>query len=1057
MTAINPRPKLQIVLTLGQSLAVAATTNTSARILSTSPPTADQLLMLDFGQTGPSVTGWRTDAVDESLFVGFAPIREGRSESHVSGMLAALRDSYLQSGQQAPTLLHINAAGSGRSILELMTPQSRVFQDISGGLAATVAGDIFAVPSGSSSFAFYQRSESGYSFEGVRTGPLVFMDNLQTQLRLAITHAKEQGYEIDPKIVFNWIQGQADTSTKYDQYLNELIDNVNEMVDAAMGYDASVSAIVSQTRGYGGKTSSLDQLQVIVERPDVAFGASEFEHQARYPAQVNLDYTHLNPEGYFLMGQRIGRNIFSFLNGSENAPILFKSINQVDARTLIVEFSGVDTHLVNDTSRYAASNLLIPPANMGFTTNTANGLSPTSFQVSSAEIIGASTVKLIFDQDVSGEFRLSLGRGSGDLLNDGDGLGNLSGFGGTTLRDAARLAALAPSGGDTLADPFLYEFAPIQSQNVIGKNPAHIASAMSLRVVENTSLIVDLNAQHEVYFEGNGLTYFIEGGVDAALFTVDSATGSLSFITAPDKESPTDSNGDNSYLVTVGVRDAFGLTSRVRVTVGVLNANEAPTSLTATPLVIDRGSSAGTTVGWLTGVDLDPNTILSYSLASDAGGLLKVERATGRVFLSDSAILTTFQGTTASITARVADSAGLRLDRSFVVTINGRPISEVQYVGTDAADVASYTGSMTWVAEGGLGDDRLTGGLGNDRLSGGGGNDRLDGGVGSDIMAGGAGNDTYIIDHVGDVVSEADAAGADLGGNDQVISSVSFTMPQFVEALTLTGNANIAATGNAQANVITGNSGDNMLIGGGGDDRIVGGFGNDTLDGGPGNDELDGGNGSDVMRGGAGDDTYWINSSNDVAIELDEGGLDTGGNDQIFTSASIPSMANIERITLTGSGSISVAGNALDNIISGNAGHNLLTGEGGNDRLFGRDGNDTLDGGPGSDILTGGNGADHFVFKALEETVDQIADFRPGTDKIVLGASLFGNAAQAGALDPSVFVVGNAATLASHRVIYDPAIRTLLFDPDGAGGVEATPILAFPTSMVLTPIDFLVG
>lgn len=1075
MSIDSTRPKLQIVMTLGQSLAVGSTRNENARVLSTVPADAEKMLMLDFGPEGPAATGWHTREVDEGRFVGFAPIREGRSESHVSGMLNALRDSYIQNGEQAPALLHISGAGSGRSILELMTPKSRVFQDTATGLAATSSGDIFAVPDGSGRFNFYQRSESSYSFEGARSGPLVFMDNLQAQLRLAIEHAREAGYEIDSRIVFNWIQGQADTGTKYDQYLNELIDNVNQMVDTAMGYDASVATIVSQTRGYGGKTTSLDQLQVILERPDVAFGASEFEYQARYPAQVNLDYTHLNPEGYFLMGQRIGRNIHAFLNGDENTAILFKSVNQVNARTVIVEFSGVDTYLVNDPSRYAASNLLIPPANMGFTTRTANDLSPTSFKVSSAEIIGANIVKLTFDSDVSGDFKLSLGRGGGDLLNDGGRSLSLNGFGGTTLRDAGSVAALAPTGGDLLADPFLYEFAPIQSQLVNGKSPAQIASAMSLRIVENTTEVVDLNALHPVYSEGNGLRYFIEGGADSALFTVNAATGLLSFKSAPDRESPTDSNGDNSYLVTVGVQDAFGLTSRVRVSVGVLNANEAPTALTATALVVDRTAAVGTTVGWVTGVDLDPNTILSYSLVSDAGGFLKVERSTGRVFVSDSTKLMNLQGSSASVTARVADSAGLRLDRSFDIVINGRAQSEVQYVGTDGADIVSHSGSLPWVADGGLGDDHLTGGSGNDRLSGGEGNDRLDGGLGADFMVGGAGNDIYFVDNVGDVVSEANADGADLGGTDQIFASASLHVPLFVEAVNLTGKANISATGNAQANVITGNSADNLLVGDAGDDRLVGGAGNDTLDGGPGNDQLDGGIGSDIMRGGPGDDTYWINSSNDVVIEFDANGVDVGGNDQIFTSASITSMANIERFSLTGNGSISVAGNGLDNIMSGNAGNNLLTGEGGNDRLFGGDGNDTLEGGAGddvlsggngddtlegglgSDILTGNNGIDHFVFKSLEPTVDQITDFRSGTDKITLVAALFGNALQPGALDPSMFTVGTAAALESHRVIYNPTTRTVLFDSDGAGGIEAVPFATFPTPMPLVPTDFLIG
>ncbi len=46
-------------------------------------------------------------------------------------------------------------------------------------------------------------------------------------------------------------------------------------------------------------------------------------------------------------------------------------------------------------------------------------------------------------------------------------------------------------------------------------------------------------------------------------------------------------------------------------------------------------------------------------------------------------------------------------------------------------------------------------------ITGGAGNDVLDGGAGADTLIGGAGNDTYIVDVVGDVVTEAAGAGTD--------------------------------------------------------------------------------------------------------------------------------------------------------------------------------------------------------------------------------------------------------------------------------------------------------
>mgnify|MGYP006169882921 CR=1 FL=1 len=63
---------------------------------------------------------------------------------------------------------------------------------------------------------------------------------------------------------------------------------------------------------------------------------------------------------------------------------------------------------------------------------------------------------------------------------------------------------------------------------------------------------------------------------------------------------------------------------------------------------------------------------------------------------------------------------------------------------------------------GGDGDDILTGEDGDDLLSGGTGNDTLDGGAGADTLIGGAGDDTYVVDNVGDVVTEQADEGTDL-------------------------------------------------------------------------------------------------------------------------------------------------------------------------------------------------------------------------------------------------------------------------------------------------------
>ena len=143
---------------------------------------------------------------------------------------------------------------------------------------------------------------------------------------------------------------------------------------------------------------------------------------------------------------------------------------------------------------------------------------------------------------------------------------------------------------------------------------------------------------------------------------------------------------------------------------------------------------------------------------------------------------------------------------------------------------------------GGSGGDGLTGNGAANALTGNGGDDTLTGGLGADTLTGGTGNDLFGVDSAADVVGEL--AG---GGLDSVQSDASFTLPDEVERLFLTGAADIDGTGNALANQVIGNAGNNVLSGLGS---------NDTLSGGAGFDTLLGGDGADQLRGGTQRDKY---------------------------------------------------------------------------------------------------------------------------------------------------------------------------------------------------------
>jgi len=158
----------------------------------------------------------------------------------------------------------------------------------------------------------------------------------------------------------------------------------------------------------------------------------------------------------------------------------------------------------------------------------------------------------------------------------------------------------------------------------------------------------------------------------------------------------------------------------------------------------------------------------------------------------------------------------------------------------------------------------------------------LDGSSGADTMIGGLGNDTYIVDNIGDVVTETSSLSTEI---DAVLSSLTYTLGSNLENLTLTGSSAINGTGNTLNNTLIGNSLNNTLSGGAGNDLMIGGFGNDILNGDAGNDILQGGADNDalidtagvnLLDGGSGTDTLSGNASN----EMFAGGI---GNDTITT------------------------------------------------------------------------------------------------------------------------------------------------------------------------------
>jgi Ca2+-binding RTX toxin-like protein len=295
------------------------------------------------------------------------------------------------------------------------------------------------------------------------------------------------------------------------------------------------------------------------------------------------------------------------------------------------------------------------------------------------------------------------------------------------------------------------------------------------------------------------------------------------------------------------------------------------------------------------------------------------------------------------------------------------PDNVENFTGAGTAALSGTGNALANLLVGNNGDDHLYGLAGNDVLQGGLGNDWLDGGTGDDRMAGGLGNDVYIVDSAGDVVTEAANA-----GTDEVRTTLAtYKLAANLENLTFLGAGAFTGTGNASDNVMSGGDGGAVLHGLGG---------NDTLTGGAGADLLDGGTGADRMIGGAGDDTYLVDDAGDQVVELPGGGTDTV---RLSVNSYIMS-DNVERLLYvgTGAGTVTVWGNAADNVITGSStAANVLVGGDGNDTLTGGSGNDQLNGTAGADRMVGGAGDDIYYVDNAGDVVVEGAN--AGHDRVV--------------------------------------------------------------------------
>ena len=370
-----------------------------------------------------------------------------------------------------------------------------------------------------------------------------------------------------------------------------------------------------------------------------------------------------------------------------------------------------------------------------------------------------------------------------------------------------------------------FSLAAVNDPPVITSNGG--GATASLSIAENGSAVTTVQATD---VESPAVTYAISGGADAALFQINSITGSLSFKAAPNFEVPTDAGANNIYDVIVSASDG-SLSGTQAIAVSITNVVENQTrSLTTGADTFVAPSADNWTIDGLGGNDTITTLGGNDTVRGNAGDdTISTGGGNDTITFSGSGdgfdTIDGGAGTDTIIALAKNTIIGLH-SVTGVETISANGFAGVGIAGTAGNEIFDFSAvTLTKIAliDGGAGDDTITGSLGNDTIQGNSGNDTIHSGIGgTDIVDGGAGIDTISFDlaNAGVTISLALTSSQKTGnGSDTITNFENLTGSAFADTL----------TGNSGANILTGGAGNDTLTGGGGADTLLGGLGADTF------------------------------------------------------------------------------------------------------------------------------------------------------------------------------------------------------------------------------------
>jgi len=208
------------------------------------------------------------------------------------------------------------------------------------------------------------------------------------------------------------------------------------------------------------------------------------------------------------------------------------------------------------------------------------------FTISDADTAQLQTVTIMLDAAAKGVFTAASLEASGFGTSDGGTTYTLGGVNAGDAQAAIRQLVFDPTDnrvlpGITETTTFTVsvddgEASPVVdgTTNVVSTSvndaPAFTSSATP-SVAENTTAVITVAATDQ---DGQTPTFSITGGSDQGLFSINSTTGALFFLSPPDFENKLDADANNIYEVQVTADDGNGGTSTQNITIEI--TDESP-------------------------------------------------------------------------------------------------------------------------------------------------------------------------------------------------------------------------------------------------------------------------------------------------------------------------------------------------------------------------------------------------------------------------------------------------------------------------------------------------